>query len=113
MKAYEHFNDPEWDGESIEPECCSVCNDQPCICRKRRKLRIKLADGKERTIQHMSATSYWSPDGKPMSAVQFVQRLFGELPTLFRNEDEIRELWGRPETRKALLEGLEENGYRI
>ncbi|QOC22895.1 DEAD/DEAH box helicase family protein [Wenzhouxiangella sp. AB-CW3] len=149
VKAYEHFNDPEWDGEPIEPERCSICNNQPCtcvvdppkpcpvcaerpcvcekeapepcpecgqrpcICLKRRKLRIKLADGKERTIQHMSATSYWSPEGKPMSAVQFVERLFGELPTLFRNEDELRELWSRPKTRKALLEGLEEKGYGI
>jgi len=59
----------------------------------------------------MSATSFWSPDGKPMSAAQFVENLFGELPDLFRNEDELRELWSKPETRKALLEGLQEKGY--
>jgi type I restriction enzyme R subunit len=59
----------------------------------------------------MSATSFWSPDGKPMSAAEFVENLFGELPELFRNEDELREIWSRPETRKALLEGLEEKGY--
>ena len=59
----------------------------------------------------MSATSFWSPDGKPMSAAEFVENLFGELPALFRNEDELREIWSKPETRKALLEGLEEKGY--
>ncbi|MDZ7789191.1 MAG: type I restriction-modification enzyme R subunit C-terminal domain-containing protein [Xanthomonadales bacterium] len=76
-----------------------------------KKLRIRLADGKQRTIQHMSATSFWSPDGKPMSAAEFVENLFGDLPALFRNEDELREIWSKPETRKALLEGLEEKGY--
>ena len=126
VKAYEHFNDPEWDGEPIEPEPIVPHGPREATepenpearpakepAEPRQTLRIRLADGKERTIQHMSATSYWSPEGKPMSAVQFVERLFGELPTLFRNEDELRELWSRPETRKALLEGLEEKGYGI
>jgi len=49
-----------------EPEPCPKCGHTPCICNK--KVKIKLADGKERTIQHMMATTFWSPDGKPMSA---------------------------------------------
>jgi len=149
VKAYEHFNDPEWDGEPLAPEPCAtcgrqpctcainppepcpvcgerpcqcekeapepceVCGEQPCVCEKRRKLRVKLADGKERTIQHMSATSFWSPDGKPISAAEFIQRLFGELPQLFADEDELRAIWGRPDTRRKLLEGLEEKGYGL
>jgi type I restriction enzyme R subunit len=87
----------------------------PCECETqlRRKVKIKLADGKERLIQSMSATSFWSPDGKPISARQFVERLYGELPELFKNEDELRKLWGQPDTRKALLQGLEERGYGV
>ncbi|WP_019568831.1 EcoAI/FtnUII family type I restriction enzme subunit R [Thioalkalivibrio sp. ALMg13-2] len=147
VKAYEHFNDPEWDGEPLPPEpceqcgntpcsctreppqpcpvcgerpcvCekeppepCEVCGERPCICEKRSKVKIRLADGKERTIQHMTATSFWSPDGKPISAAEFIQRLFGDLPELFQDEDELRRLWGRPDTREKLLEGLEEKGY--
>jgi len=147
VKAYEHFNDPEWDGEPLAPEPCGTCGQQPCtcavdpprpcpacgerpcrcekeppepcevcgehvcVCEKRRKVKVKLADGKERTIQHMSATSFWSPDGKPISAAEFIQRLFGELPALFADEDELRAVWGRPDTRRKLLEGLEEKGY--
>jgi len=53
----------------------------------------------------------WSPDGKPISAREFIERLYGELPELFQDEDELRRLWGRPDTRKALLDGLEERGY--
>ena len=75
------------------------------------KVKIKLADGKERTIQHMMATTFWSPDGKPMSAAEFIERLFGDLPELFKDEDELRALWSQPDTRKALLESLSEKGY--
>ena len=120
VKAYEHFNDPDWDGEPAEPEPTVVrppgeiperpddeTDDEP----QRRLIKVKLADGKERTIQHLMATAFWSPDGKPMSAAQFVERLFGELPALFKDEDELRALWGRPDTRKALLEGLADKGY--
>jgi type I restriction enzyme R subunit len=97
--------------EKEPPESCDVCGEQPCVCERRRKVKVKLADGKERTIQHMSATSFWSPDGSPISAAQVIQRLFGDLPALFKDEDELRALWGRPDTRKKLLEGLEEKGY--
>jgi len=137
VKAYEHFNDPEWDGEPIEPEphppvkaptacpvcgkipceCvkvpepCPICGQIPCVCGKRVKTRITLADGKERLIQHMTATTYWSPDGKPMSAAQFIECLYGQLPELFKDEDELRAIWSRPDTRKRLLQGLEEKGF--
>ena len=56
-------------------------------------------------------TSFWSPDGKPMSATEFIEQLFGDLPDLFKNEDELRELWSAPDTRRKLLEGLGEKGY--
>ena len=45
-----------------------------------------------------------------MSAAEFVQQLFGELPALFKDEDELRELWSRPDTRRQLLDGLAEKG---
>ncbi len=125
VKAYDHFNDPEWDGEPIEPEPPKPYGEdterkafkeddapryEPSVERPK-KIVIKLADGKERAIQSMMATSYWSPDGKPISANQMIEKLFGELPRFFKDEDELRRLWSRPETRKALLEGLAEKGF--
>lgn len=97
--------------EKASPEPCPACGEHPCDCDKKRRIKIELADGKARSIQHMSATSFWGPDGKPISAAEFIQRLFGDLPELFKDEDELRNIWGRPGTRKALLEGLEEKGY--
>lgn len=40
-----------------------------------------------------------------------MDRMFGDLPEFFRDEDELHEIWGRPDTRKALLESLAEKGY--
>ena len=51
---------------------------------------MKLADGKARTIQHMMCTTFWHPDGMPMSAQQFMEMLFGNLPTFFKDEEELR-----------------------
>ncbi len=90
-------------------EPCPRCGQRPCVCRK--KVRVKLADGKERQIQHMMMTSFWHPDGTPMSAAQFMKLLFGKLPEFFQNEDELRALWSQPDTRKKLLDGLEEHGF--
>ena len=147
VRAHQHFNDPEWDGEPVDPEPpeprepCRVCGDTPCTCPRpepepcgmcgnspctcpcldcgqspcecegRRRLRIKLADGKDRRIQHMSATSFWSADGRPISAAQFLESLFGTLPEFIKDEDELRRIWSAPDTRKKLLQGLEERGF--
>jgi type I restriction enzyme R subunit len=72
---------------------------------------VKLADGKARAIQHMMLTSFWHPDGTPMSAHQFTELLFGKLPEFFKNEDELRTLWSAPGTRAKLLDGLAEKGF--
>ncbi|MGH6936674.1 MAG: type I restriction-modification enzyme R subunit C-terminal domain-containing protein [Methylocella sp.] len=127
VRAYEHFNDPEWDGEPAEPvppekerdvypspkgaEAGGVAEGDEEDKTPSQKIKIKLADGKERAIQHMMATSFWSSDGKPVSAADFIARLFGELPAFFKDEDELRRIWSRPHTRKALLQSLAERGF--
>lgn len=141
VKAHHHFSDPEWDGEPEEPETptprpqpqpCDVCGHRPCICEQepppepcpvcgysycrcdtppRRMVKVKLADGKVRQFQHMISTSFYSPDGRPISAEEFLRSLFGALPELFKSEDELRNIWSKPDTRKKLLEELTEKGF--
>jgi type I restriction enzyme, R subunit len=124
VKAYEHFEDPEWDGEPLEPTTstrtvhASVESDDGTTATTEeqqngppRKTVIRLADGKARKFQHMSSTSYLGADGKPMSASQFVESLFGALPDFFKDEDELRAIWSDPTTRKTLLQGLTEKGF--
>jgi type I restriction enzyme, R subunit len=126
VKAHQHFNDPTWDGEPIDPEPripepprTPVDPTDPLPPEdmpdprgpKPLRAKVKLADGKERAIQHMVATTFWHADGTPMSAQQFMEMLFGKLPEFFKDEDELRTLWSDPETRAKLLIGLAEKGF--
>jgi type I restriction enzyme R subunit len=92
-------------------EPCEVCGQRPCVCQRKKRAKVKLADGKERAIQHMVCTTFWHPDGTPMSAQQFMELLFGKLPEFFKNEAELRALWSVPDTRKMILNGLAEKGF--
>ena len=124
VDAYKHFSDPEWDGEPLEPEPREPKPYPPAEPKepptasepdeprsKKKRVKVKLRDGKERTIQHTVQTSFWSADGKPVSAEEFLNNLFGELPKLFKDEEELRKLWSNPITRRTLLEKLEEVGF--
>ena len=130
VDAYKHFNDPEWDGEpiakdyeiseeennnlfceppipyNIKPKDASGDNKE-----RKPKIKVKLRDGKEREIQHIVSTSFWSANGRPISAEEFLNNLFGELPKLFKDEEELRKLWSNPQTRKILLDKLDEAGF--
>jgi type I restriction enzyme R subunit len=129
VKAHHHFGDPEWDGEPEpieggEPEPREPVPVPPPTglseppragfgpSPRPQKIKVMLADGKARTIQHMMMTSFWHPDGTPMSAQQFMEMLFGALPEFFRDEAELRALWSLPDTRAKLLQGLAEKGFR-
>jgi len=141
VKAHKHFKDPEWDGPPLPPEegpytprggkncrkcksdpcicvkeprpICKKCNNDPCVCENppREMIKVKLSDGKVRELDSMVKTSFWSPSGKPISADEFVKLLFGDIPELFKSEEELIRIWSVPETRKKLLIELQEKGY--
>lgn len=119
--------------EKNPPPVCPVCGENPCVCEKppilcprcgenpcvceidppKKKLKIKLRDGKEREIQHMISTSFWSADGKPMSSEEFITKIYGVLPDFFKNEEELRRIWSNPITRKEFLGRLFDLGIDL
>jgi type I restriction enzyme, R subunit len=129
VNAYHLFNDPAWDGEPIEPTGGEgggtggtggggggnggdggdggEGGDE----EKPKKLKIRLSDGKVRELQTMTST-YFYVDGKPISAEEFLQRLFDtlKLPELLESEEKLRELWANPMTRRDLMQKLENEG---
>lgn len=128
VKAHYNFADPEWDGEPIveEPDDSYPTPEPPSGGVKEpagpiaggpepeptpEKITIQLSDGKARQIRHISSTMYWSPDGKPITAREFVERMFDDLPRFFSNEDQLRQIWSDPTTREKLLDDLAEEGY--
>jgi type I restriction enzyme R subunit len=95
---------------AVEPPTeCEICGNLPCTCKK--KVRVKLKSGKELTIQHTTQTMFWDASGKPITSEDFLNNLMGDIPSLFKNESELRELWSNPTTRRTLLEKLEAAGY--
>lgn len=120
------FHDPDWDGEPEDPTPSGP--DQSGTTTpvaggenpgggepqgKREIVRIKLADGKERQLQSINSTMFYSVDGKPMSLTEFIQSLYNTLalPDFFKDEAELRSLWSNPATRQKLLERLESAGF--
>ncbi|MDD4983552.1 MAG: DEAD/DEAH box helicase family protein [Candidatus ainarchaeum sp.] len=127
VDAYHHFSDPEWDGEPLDPAEPPKGGSKSLIIKepsatydgeleaesKKKKIKIKLADGKEREIKHMIQTSFWGANGKPISAEEFLQNLYGKLPGFFKNEPELRKIWSNPITRKSLFDKLASAGYGL
>jgi type I restriction enzyme R subunit len=124
VDAYKHFLDPEWDGEPIDETTDKEPREQkesnlskePSLPPEpleepKKRLKIKLRDGKEREIKHMISTSFWSSEGKPISIQEFMDNMFGAMPEFFKSEEELRKIWSNPITRKAFLEKIAEIGY--
>ena len=131
VKAYEHFNDPEWDGEPLPPEELRPMGplrpplegpypplgpggetvEEPEPPPPPEKIEIRLADGRARSIRYLAATSYWSHDGRLISAQEFMQQLFGDLGSLVTSEEELRGIWSDPVQREAMLRRLADLGY--
>ena len=119
------------DKPSKEKKLCGYCGKSPCVCEKqpieacelcgytdckcdaepKKVLKIKLSDGKVRQLQSMTTVTFWDASGQPITDVEFLQSLFGELPALFQDQEKLRELWKDVSTRKKLLESLSEKGY--
>lgn len=95
------------DKEDAAP--CPECGDRPCTCEK--NIVIQLSDGRARQIRHVAGALYWSPDGTPITAKEFLERMFDDLPQFFGDEDQLRGIWSDPTTREKLLQDLAEAGY--
>lgn len=133
------FEDPAWDGEPQEVEkkdiemnadveyvAPEVTIDTASVVsepdptydgspvdfkeEKPQKTVVRLADGKEREIKYTVDTKFYM-DGKPVSPQEFLEKLFGEIPELFTDEDDLRRQWSDPRTREALMMGLAERGF--
>jgi len=70
---------------------CPVCGQRPCIC-----------------ISEPPPPCYKCGESP---CVCKKKALFGELPKLFKDEEELRKLWSSPITRRILLENLDAAGF--
>ena len=119
VKAHHLFSDPEWDGDPVPPEEPSEPKpprtpdpDKPTIERPQ-KIRIELGEGKVREFEFTMTTTFWGPNGEQLTVEQFLKNLFGELPSFYKNEADLRRIWSDPLTRSELLTKLGEQGFSL
>ncbi|MBO4805973.1 MAG: DEAD/DEAH box helicase family protein [Paludibacteraceae bacterium] len=138
--ASKNFQDAEWDGDPFCPVCgnypcscnktskpytvpdetvtlqetCPICGHQPCTCegnsKPKKKIMVRLSGRRalELTTQWTEKIQY---DDKLISIEEFIQELFGRLPSFFNGPEDLRRQWEHPDTRQALLEHLEQEGF--
>ncbi len=128
------FADPEWDGDPIVPteditEATRKIDEKSVWewdkagnewekwrpwdenWERPKTVKIKLRQWKEIEIDSMMSTSFWSPDGKPMSHQEFLDKMFRVMPEFFQSESELRSLWANPITRVNFLDKIREFGF--
>ena len=117
------FYDAEWDGEPEEVDETGkgkgeekerknkdIIEDPEEEYEKKEKLIVKLSNGREIRIIDVE-TRYIDEDGKPLTSREFLEKVVGELPHLYENEKQLREVWAKPETRANLLKKLGDIGF--
>lgn len=119
--ASQLFKDPTWDGEPIEPNDKTKKGGSgpkggpegggPEGGSGKVEIIVELGDTRKKSIKTTQKTSFYMADGRLISAKQFVELLFGEIPKLVANEKELRSVWGDLNTRKLLLQQLYDVGF--
>lgn len=86
------------DGGDFEPEV------------KKEKIVVKLSNGRQLRVTDIEVR-YVGEDGRPLTVSEFLDKLIQFLPNLFENEEQLRTLWSKPETREDLLIKLGQLGF--
>ena len=96
-------------------EPCPVCGHLPCTCqgqggKKKDTIVVKL--GKERKLELFTKWEEKVQFGDELIGVdELVVRLFGAIPRFFDGAEDLRKKWEHPDTRKVVMDRLEQEGF--
>lgn len=92
---------------------CPKCGSYPCICEKDVKEPVEIYLGKNhvRRVKFVRDDMFWGKDGKLVSTQEFVNEMFGDLPSFFTSIDDLKQKWAYPESRAELLVKMGGAGY--
>ena len=99
--------------ELTAPQPCPVCGHLPCTCpggRQKNTIKVKLSHYRELTL-HTDWDERIQFGDELLSIEEYIQKLFGTLPHFLDGEEDLRERWSHPDTRKQLLDLLEQSGF--
>ncbi|WP_272149956.1 EcoAI/FtnUII family type I restriction enzme subunit R [Tenacibaculum aiptasiae] len=121
------FYDP-WDGEEDESTDIVIDGDEnggvympkpprePIVreprdpYERKEKLIIDLPNGRKVKVTDID-TRYIDEHGKPLTVREFLEKLVGQLPAIYKDEKHLREIWANPDTRVELLKQLGDLGF--
>lgn len=132
VRAYELFNDDDWDGPPDEigdggdavngpytpidgvDDPTPEPEPEPGPEGESVKTRVTLSDGRARDLVSVSSTHFFI-EGKPEGAKEFMEHLLTKvkLPEILGSEEELRAIWSNPLTRSDLLTKLEKAGCHL
>lgn len=117
------FYDASWDGEPEDPKNDGAggetkpklpkkprVNDPGEPYEKKEKLIIELSNGREIKVTDVDIR-YTDENGKPLTAREFLEKLIGELPAIYKDVAHLRKIWSNPDTRADLLKQLGQLGF--
>ncbi|NJB83585.1 EcoAI/FtnUII family type I restriction enzme subunit R [Wenyingzhuangia aestuarii] len=117
------FYDKDWDGEPEEidtegtggekiqkPLRKPKTNEPEEDYVRKEKLIVELSNGRQLRVTDID-TRYIDEHGKPLTAREFLEKLIGELPAIYKDENHLREIWSNPDTRADLLIKLADLGF--
>ena len=97
------------------PEPCPVCGHLPCTCQGqggKKKDTIVVTLSKERKVELFTKWEEKVQFGDELIGVdELVVRLFGAIPRFFDGAEDLRKKWEHPDTRKEVLDRLEQEGF--
>ena len=110
--------DPEGNGTWTvreEPDPCPVCGNLPCTCdgdggRGKKTVVVKLGAVRQLMLETRWTEKFMFGD-ELVTMKEFIEKLFGRMPAFFGSEEELRERWSHPKTRKDLLDMLQQEGF--
>ena len=97
------------------PEPCPVCGHLPCTCQGqggKKKDAIEVWLSEERKLELFTKWEEKVQFGDELIGVdELVVRLFGVIPRFFDGAEDLRKKWEHPDTRKVVMDRLEQEGF--
>ncbi len=107
-------DEPEEQPKTSETHPCPVCGHLPCTCeggdKPKKKIIVRLSAQRTFGLKTKWTEKFQYGD-ELISIEEFIQKLFGKLPSFFNGPEDLRKQWEHPDTRRALLNQLEQEGF--
>lgn len=100
-------------GYRPRPQPCPVCGHLPCTCeggQPRTTVKVRLSAKRELELK-TTWTEKFQYGEDLISLEEFIKILFGRLPYFFTDSLDLHKQWEHPDTRLALLDQLEREGF--